>query len=218
MKPATWTTAACLLLAVSVSMAPPASASSPGTSHRPSLSENPHRIDALNNVVTTNVDTSRIALCLCGKEFNVTAGTPIVEYSGTNLFLSSQECMDKFGASNDEEQAASYDQWKKQFSSQKLLSNARMERGHEMATCCCGKTFEVNSRTLAVVENGLVVHFCSKACSARMRATPPADRLRAEFAMLKAARNETEPSAEVIYHGPGRTWTARATAAASAGK
>jgi hypothetical protein len=185
--------------------------------HAPILKK-PHNIDALNNVVALESDGSRTALCICGKTLPVTADTRSIVHDGTVFYLCSTECTDRAGKLSEKDWDAATAGWKARFAATKFLSNARMKEGREMATCLCGKVFEVNSRTLAVAENGLVVHCCSAACDAKFRGAAPDSRMQAELAMLPAAKNETHPSVEVIYRGTGGSWTAESTSLGSEGK
>lgn len=182
------------------------------------LQRKPHGIDALNNVVTMEPGGSRTALCLCGKTLPVTAGTPSITHDGTMFFLCSTECTTLGERLPEKDWAAVTESWQAKFSATKFPSNAGMREGREMATCLCGKVFEVNSRTLAVAENGLVLHFCGAVCDANARAAAPEGRLQAQLAVLPAAANEPHPSVEVIYRGTDGSWTAASTSVGSEGK
>jgi ribosomal protein L24E len=182
------------------------------------LLKKPHHIDALNNVVTMEPDGSRTALCICGKILPVTVDTQSVKHDGTTFYLCSTGCTIMAAKLSENDWAAATVDWKTRFSATKLLSNAGMKEGREMATCPCRKIFDVNSRTLAVAENGMVVHCCSAACDSTFRAAAPAGRMQAELAMLPAAKNETHPSVEVIYRGADGSWTAESTSPGSEGK
>jgi ribosomal protein L24E len=175
----------------------------------------PHKIDALNNVVSMESEGSRTALCLCGKTLPVMADTPSVTQDGTTFYLCSADCVKMASKALEKDWKSATENWRARFATIKFLSNARMKEGREMATCLCGRVFEVNSRTLAVAENGLVVHCCSAACDKQFRAAPSEGRMQAELALLPAAKSEPHPSVEVIYRGPGESWTAEAASPGS---
>ena len=191
---------------------------SPAKTATPPRLMKPHNIDALNNVVTMALDGSRTALCICGKTLAVTAGTQSISHDGTAFYLCSTDCANMAGKRSERDWDAAVADWRAMFAATKFLSNARMMKGREMATCLCGKIFEVDSRTPAVAENGLVVHCCSAACDAKFRAAAPEGRMQAELAVLPAAKGETHPSVEVIYRGAAGSWTAEASFPGSEGK
>jgi YHS domain-containing protein len=163
-------------------------------------------------------DGSRTALCICGKTLPVTIDTKSITHDGTAYYLCSTDCANLVGKLSEKDWDAATSDWKTKFAAIKFLSNARMKEGREMATCLCDKVFEVNARTLAVAENGLVVHCCSAACDERFRAAAPEARMEAELALLPAAKSETHPSVEVIYRGAGGSWTTKSTSLGSEGK
>jgi ribosomal protein L24E len=180
----------------------------PGVRHESvPLAKKSHRVDALNNVVAMDEDGSRSALCVCGRTFRVTGETATTNSGGTTLYLCSDKCAELARKGGPDWDAA-VTSWQKAFSSAKLLTNAHMKKGREIARCTCGKVFDVNWKTLAVAENGLVVHFCSAACDRRFQAEGQDERIQTELAMIPAAKAEPYPSVEVIYHGAGGTWTA----------
>jgi YHS domain-containing protein len=220
--------AACATMAESTGNNPPTgssigaggsgSNSSPAKRVSAPLLKKPHSIDALNNVVTMESDESRTALCICGKTLPVTADTQSITRDGTAFYLCSTDCANMAGKLPAKDWDAATADWKGKFTATKFLSNARMKEGREVATCLCDKIFEVNSRTRAVAENGLVVHCCSAACDEKFRAATPEGRMEAELALLPAAKNETHPSVEVIYRGTGGSWTTKSTSPGSEGK
>jgi ribosomal protein L24E len=191
---------------------------SPAKRVSPPLLTKHHDIDALNNVIAMESDESRTALCICGKTLPVTVETQSITHDGTTFYLCSKDCTNMAGKLSKKDWDAATENWKAKFAAIKFLSNARMKEGREMATCLCDKIFEVGPRTLAVAENGMVVHCCSAACDAKFRAAAPEGRMQAELALLPAAKNETHPSVEVIYRGASGSWTAESTSPGSEDK
>ena len=132
---------------------------------RPNLRMKPGHLPVLNNIVSIDALGDRVALCSCGQRFTVQPGSRSVERNGIVLYL----CDECGAGTGGVEWAASGSGWARSFGASRLTTNVGMQQGLETGTCVCGRVFPVTVRRRAVVENGLVVLFCSDTCRSQFR-------------------------------------------------
>jgi ribosomal protein L24E len=160
----------------------------------PNLSMKPGRLPALNNVVSMDAQGVRQALCPCGRRFTVASEPRSIVHNGTTVYVCSDRCAGEPMAGSSE----SISRWNRILSTSRLNTNVRMKRGFETATCPCGKAFVVVNRRRALVDNGLVVFFCSEECRSGFRTMRPEERTAAELCMLPPIQ-AAHPIVELTY-------------------
>ncbi|MBK6767371.1 MAG: hypothetical protein IPG71_14085 [bacterium] len=143
-------------------------------------------LHALNNV-TAIAEGHTLALCGCGMEFEVTDASPKLEMNGTTFYCCSQACHDHASKASAEESATSMAEWQKVFSGKGTLTNAAMVDGKNMATCACGQTFEVTSKSPCVAENGMKMSACCDGCANHVIKTTPEERSAMMKKVMKTA-------------------------------
>jgi len=134
----------------------------------------------LNNVVRMTADGKMTALCCCGKEFTVADNSPTMKHGDATFYLCSDACKAKMDKATPTQVDQTMSTWHRKYKGMKLTSNAVTKDGRKVATCLCGKTFNVTKATESISENGVVVYVCSDACAANMHNMSPADRLAKE--------------------------------------
>ncbi len=119
---------------------------------------------AMNNVYMSK-DGKKMAMCGCGKEFEVTDKTASTDVHGMTMYACGPDCAEKMKTATAEEMAAGMDAWHKKFAAKEMASNVTVKDGHPIATCACGQSFEVNAETPYIVEDGMKMHACCAGCA-----------------------------------------------------
>lgn len=119
---------------------------------------------AVNNVFAVK-DGKQTALCGCGKEFEVTASSPVMDANGMVFYCCGPECHEHAMKSTPEEMQLGMANWQKLMDAKELMCNASMKDGKKMATCACGMDFEVKATCPYVLQDGMKVYTCCDGCS-----------------------------------------------------
>lgn len=141
----------------------------------------------LNNVYAVK-DEHKTALCCCGKEFEVTAETASTNIHGLTMYSCGPECATKMKSASAEEMIKAITEWEKSFGAKEMATNVMMQDGKKMATCACGGTFEVGTKTPCVVENGMKLNACCDGCAEHVMKASSEER----SAMMKKAMYSSE--------------------------
>lgn len=140
----------------------------------------------LNNVITMDAAGARTARCMCGKEFQVSKDSPTVMRGEGTYYCCSTGCHEMYMKSDKVAQTKIFTDFWPTYPYDKMATNTMMKDGKNMATCLCGKEFEVIKTTPKVTENGMTMYLCSDACNTALHGMSATDRMGKEVAILKA--------------------------------
>ncbi len=158
------------------------------------LDQHVHAIapERLNNVIQLDTDGHRTALCGCGKQFEVTANSPAVQHGNETIYCCGDACHSSFAGMPAADQDKLISDLNSKLPAENLISNAIEKDGKTVATCLCGKEFEVTDRTPEVTENGVTLDLCGEACAAGLHKMSAEDRLEAELNLVASKENRHE--------------------------
>ena len=148
----------------------------------------------LNNVIVMDASGTRSARCLCGKEFVVTKDSPTITRGEGIYYVHADGCRDMYMKSDKAAQTKMFSDYWKTYPMDKMANNTMMKDGKEMATCLCGKVFEVTKTSPKVTENGMTIYLCSDACTTALHGMAANDRTDKELAMLKTKEAPAAPA------------------------
>lgn len=145
----------------------------PGEHHGPGL----HHM--LNNVIKVT-GGEKTALCVCGMEVKVTDKTPTFEHRGMTIYTCSEGCKEKLAKATPDEMRKLMGPFHEKLRAVKYATNEVEKGGKKVATCACGKTFDVTDQSPSITENGVRMYCCSAACEEHLMKMPAAERAAAE--------------------------------------
>ncbi len=149
----------------------------------------------MNNVMMMTADGKRMAMCGCGKEFEVTDKSMVMKGSPA-MYCCSPECHEHAMKMSKEEMEKGMAEWSTKFMAVEMPSNMKMAGEKKMATCGCGTEFEVTDKSPMIWENGVKMYCCTDKCHEMMLGMSEADRMSAEMKLLKPMVKETKEASK----------------------
>jgi hypothetical protein len=121
-------------------------------------------VHMLNNVVADH-DGHRMAVCGCGKEFEVTADSPSMDIHGMTIYACGPECAEHMKSAGAEDMMKAVSGIESKMQTAHMVTNEFDKDGKHMATCACGTEFEVTSKTSCVMADGMKLNACCDGCA-----------------------------------------------------
>lgn len=117
-----------------------------------------------NNVVAEK-EGHKMAVCGCGKEFEVTAESPSMDVHGMTLYACGPECAEHMKAASADDVIKAVSGIEEKLMTANLMTNTFEKEGKQMATCACGTEFEMSAKTSCVVADGMKLNACCDGCA-----------------------------------------------------
>lgn len=160
----------------------------------PSLNPHVHAVttEHLNNVIQLDADGHRTALCGCGMQFQVTNDQLSVQNGDETIYCCSEACHHSNLAMPNADRMQKISDLNEKLSHSISVTNTAIKDGRTVATCLCGKEFEVTDQTPRVSENGVTLNLCGEACTTGLHKMSAADRFEAELKIVTAKKKSAE--------------------------